>query len=95
MIKQGQKQIICRFLTTIFITIIKDIYYFYTIIFYFFLKIEEMRGTMRFVDTIDGLNDVFETDIPKNSVVLVTGAAGTLKSGFTFSVIIQLSGRTG
>jgi KaiC/GvpD/RAD55 family RecA-like ATPase len=33
------------------------------------------------------LNEVFETDIPKNSVVLVTGAAGTLKSGFTFQVL--------
>ncbi|WP_340818881.1 ATPase domain-containing protein [Methanolobus sp. WCC4] len=42
---------------------------------------------MRFVDTIDGLNEVFATDIPKNSVVLVTGAAGTLKSGFTFQVL--------
>ncbi|SFM16021.1 RAD55 family ATPase [Methanolobus profundi] len=42
---------------------------------------------MRFVDTIEGLNEVFETDIPKNSVVLVTGAAGTLKSGFTFQVL--------
>ncbi|WP_407357028.1 RAD55 family ATPase [Methanolobus sp. WCC5] len=42
---------------------------------------------MRFVDTIDGLNEVFETDIPKNSVVLVTGAAGTLKSGFTFQML--------
>jgi KaiC/GvpD/RAD55 family RecA-like ATPase len=46
-----------------------------------------MRGIMRFMDTIDGLNDVFETDIPKNSVVLVTGAAGTLKSGFTFQLL--------
>lgn len=42
---------------------------------------------MRFVDTIDGLNEVFKTDIPKNSVVLITGAAGTLKSGFTFQVL--------
>ncbi|TGC10769.1 RAD55 family ATPase [Methanolobus halotolerans] len=42
---------------------------------------------MRFVDTIHGLNEVFETDIPKGSVVLVTGAAGTLKSGFTFQVL--------
>ena len=42
---------------------------------------------MRFVDTIDGLNNVFETDIPPNSVVLVTGAAGTLKSGFTFQLL--------
>ncbi|WP_292467474.1 ATPase domain-containing protein [Methanolobus sp.] len=42
---------------------------------------------MRFVDTIGGLNEVFTTDIPKGSVVLVTGAAGTLKSGFTFQVL--------
>ncbi|MDW7733498.1 MAG: ATPase domain-containing protein [Methanolobus sp.] len=42
---------------------------------------------MRFVDTIHGLNEVFETDIPQNSVVLVTGAAGTLKSGFTFQIL--------
>lgn len=42
---------------------------------------------MRFADTIDGLNEVFETDIPKGSVVLVTGAAGTLKSGFTFQLL--------
>ncbi|WP_406656721.1 ATPase domain-containing protein [Methanolobus sp. ZRKC2] len=42
---------------------------------------------MRFVDTIHGLNEAFETDIPRNSVVLVTGAAGTLKSGFTFQVL--------
>jgi KaiC/GvpD/RAD55 family RecA-like ATPase len=39
------------------------------------------------VDTIGGLNEVFTTDIPKGSVVLVTGAAGTLKSGFTFQVL--------
>ncbi|WP_406659689.1 ATPase domain-containing protein [Methanolobus sp. ZRKC3] len=42
---------------------------------------------MRFKDTIDGLEEVFETDIPKSSVVLVTGAAGTLKSGFTFQIL--------
>jgi len=42
---------------------------------------------MRFTDTIQGLNEVFGTDIPKGSVVLVTGAAGTLKSGFTFQLI--------
>jgi KaiC/GvpD/RAD55 family RecA-like ATPase len=42
---------------------------------------------MRFIDTIQGLNEVFETDIPSGSVVLVTGAAGTLKSGFTFQMI--------
>ncbi|SFM71545.1 RAD55 family ATPase [Methanolobus profundi] len=42
---------------------------------------------MRFIDTIEGLNKVFLTDIPKNSVVLITGAPGTLKSGFTFSML--------
>jgi KaiC/GvpD/RAD55 family RecA-like ATPase len=42
---------------------------------------------MRFIDTIQGLNEVFGTDIPRGSVVMVTGAAGTLKSGFTFQLI--------
>jgi KaiC/GvpD/RAD55 family RecA-like ATPase len=42
---------------------------------------------MRFKDTIDGLEEVFDTDIPKSSVVLITGAAGTLKSGFTFQML--------
>ncbi len=42
---------------------------------------------MRFVDTIPGLNEVFDTDIPRSSVVLVTGAAGTLKSGFSFQLM--------
>lgn len=44
---------------------------------------------MRFIDTIDGLNEVFETDIPKDFVVLVRGAAGTLKSGFTFQMLTK------
>lgn len=42
---------------------------------------------MRFIDTISGLNEVFDTDIPRSSVVLITGAAGTLKSGFTFQML--------
>ncbi len=42
---------------------------------------------MRFIDSIKGLSDVFETDIPKNSIVLITGGEGTLKSGFTFSLL--------
>ncbi|WP_298684224.1 ATPase domain-containing protein [uncultured Methanomethylovorans sp.] len=44
---------------------------------------------MRFIDTIDGLNEVFETDIPKDFVILVKGAAGTLKSGFTFQMLTK------
>lgn len=42
---------------------------------------------MRIIDSIEGLSDVFETDIPKNSIVLITGGEGTLKSGFTFSLL--------
>ncbi len=42
---------------------------------------------MKFKDTIDGLEDVFETDIPQSSVILITGVAGTLKSGFTFQML--------
>lgn len=41
---------------------------------------------MRFKETIDDLEEVFDTDIPRSSVVLITGAAGTLKSGFTFQM---------
>lgn len=42
---------------------------------------------MRFIDTIEGLDDIFETDIPKGSVVLVTGPPGSLKSGLVFSIL--------
>ncbi|MEL4304818.1 RAD55 family ATPase [Methanococcoides sp. LMO-2] len=42
---------------------------------------------MRFIDTIEGLDDIFETDIPKGSVVLITGPPGSLKSGFVFSIL--------
>ncbi|ABE51776.1 RAD55 family ATPase [Methanococcoides burtonii] len=42
---------------------------------------------MRFIDTIDGLDDIFSTDIPKGSVILITGVPGSLKSGITFSIL--------
>ncbi|MEA1984574.1 MAG: ATPase domain-containing protein [Euryarchaeota archaeon] len=42
---------------------------------------------MRFIDTVDGLNEIFSSDIPKGSIVLVTGSAGSLKSGFTFAMM--------
>ncbi|UGV41233.1 signal transduction protein [Methanococcoides orientis] len=42
---------------------------------------------MRFIDTIQGLDDIFENDIPKGSVVLITGPPGSLKSGLTFSIL--------
>lgn len=53
---------------------------------------------MRFIDAIDGLDQIFDSDIPKNSVVLVTGGEGTVKSGFTFSLIsnyLEQSGELG
>ncbi|WP_440952247.1 RAD55 family ATPase [Methanococcoides sp. FTZ1] len=42
---------------------------------------------MRFIDTIEGLDDIFKTDIPKGSVVLITGPPGSLKSGLVFSML--------
>lgn len=42
---------------------------------------------MRFIDTVEGLNNVFNSDIPKGSIVLITGVAGSLKSGLTFALL--------
>jgi KaiC/GvpD/RAD55 family RecA-like ATPase len=42
---------------------------------------------MRFIDSIEGLNEIFETDIPKGSLVLITGPPGSLKSGLAFSLL--------
>ncbi|WP_305064084.1 RAD55 family ATPase [Methanococcoides sp.] len=50
---------------------------------------------MRFIDTIEGLNEIFSTDIPKGSVVLITGAPGTLKSGITFSILSKYLNNVG
>jgi len=40
-----------------------------------------------FLDTISGLNKIFETDIPDGMVVLITGGPGTLKSAFVFNLL--------
>jgi KaiC/GvpD/RAD55 family RecA-like ATPase len=40
-----------------------------------------------FKETINGLDKILHTDIPAGSVVLVTGAPGTLKSGLVFDLI--------
>lgn len=42
---------------------------------------------MRYIDSIKGLDNVFYTDIPKKSVVIITGGEGTVKSGFTYSLM--------
>ena len=42
---------------------------------------------MRFIDSIDGLDQIFDSDIPKKSVVMITGGEGTVKSGFTYSLM--------
>ena len=36
-------------------------------------------------DAIEGLENVFETEIPRKSIILVTGTPGSLKSGFTYN----------
>lgn len=53
---------------------------------------------MRYIDSIAGLNIVFDTDIPKKSVVIITGGEGTVKSGFTYSLLsnyLEQSGEFG
>lgn len=42
---------------------------------------------MRLIDSLEGLDMVFETDIPENSIVIVTGAEGTVKSGFVYNLL--------
>lgn len=44
-------------------------------------------AAVRLVDTIEGLDEIFENDIPKGSVVLITGEPGSLKSGLAFSIL--------
>jgi KaiC/GvpD/RAD55 family RecA-like ATPase len=40
-----------------------------------------------FRDTIEGLQNVFDNDIYRGSVVLITGPPGSLKSGFTYNIL--------
>lgn len=42
-----------------------------------------------FLDTIEGLQNVFDNDIYQGAVVLVTGAPGSLKSGFTYNILSE------
>ena len=44
-----------------------------------------MRSMLK--DTINGLDKILFVEIPKGSVILVTGAEGTLKSGLVFSMM--------
>ena len=40
-----------------------------------------------FLETVSGLNKIFETDIPDGMVILITGGPGTLKSAFVFNLL--------
>ena len=42
-----------------------------------------------FKDAIPGLNKVFETDIPRGTIIIVTGSAGSLKSAFVYNLISE------
>lgn len=42
---------------------------------------------VRFKDCVKGLGKLIVDDIPKGSIVLLTGAPGTLKSGFVYSML--------
>jgi KaiC/GvpD/RAD55 family RecA-like ATPase len=40
-----------------------------------------------FRDTIDGLNNIFDTDVHQGAVIIITGPPGCLKSGFSYNII--------
>jgi KaiC/GvpD/RAD55 family RecA-like ATPase len=40
-----------------------------------------------FRDTIEGLQNVFDNDIYRGAVILITGPPGSLKSGFTYNIL--------
>jgi KaiC/GvpD/RAD55 family RecA-like ATPase len=42
-----------------------------------------------FRDTIEGLQNVFDNDIYQDAVILVIGAPGSLKSGFTYNILSE------
>ena len=44
-----------------------------------------MRSMLK--NTINGLDEILFVEIPEGSVILVTGAEGTLKSGLVFSMM--------
>ncbi len=47
-----------------------------------------------FRDTIEGLQNVFDNDIYKGSVILITGPPGCLKSGFTYNILSKYLSKT-
>lgn len=42
-----------------------------------------------FRDTIEGLQNVFDNDIYQGAIILITGAPGCLKSGFTYNILSE------
>jgi KaiC/GvpD/RAD55 family RecA-like ATPase len=42
---------------------------------------------MMFRDAIEGLENIFESEIPRKSIIQVTGTPGSLKSGFTYNFL--------
>lgn len=44
---------------------------------------------------VKGLSKLIKGDIPKNSIILVTGAPGTLKSGFVYAIMQGYLSKTG
>lgn len=45
-------------------------------------------------DTIDGLNNVFDTDVYRGAVILITGPPGSLKSGFSYNLLSKYLANT-
>ena len=50
---------------------------------------------MRLIDSLEGLNRVFETDIIESSIVIVEGVEGTAKSGFVYNLLSNYLESTG
>jgi KaiC/GvpD/RAD55 family RecA-like ATPase len=42
-----------------------------------------------FKDAVNGLDKVFETDIPQGGIILITGTAGSLKSAFIYNLLSE------
>jgi KaiC/GvpD/RAD55 family RecA-like ATPase len=48
-----------------------------------------MNGITMFKDAISGLDKIFEDDIPRGGIIMVTGTAGSLKSAFVYNLLSE------
>jgi KaiC/GvpD/RAD55 family RecA-like ATPase len=48
-----------------------------------------MNGITMFKDAISGLDKIFEDDMPRGGIIIVTGTAGSLKSAFVYNLLSE------